>query len=72
MSKPRKVVRGKRIYRGRSKRPGQILRGILFALLLVVLIGIGYIVCREWVKSGVVRRKRAGGRGGGQGCDRFV
>ena len=50
MSKPRKVVRGKRIYRGRSKRPGQILRGILFALLLVVLIGIGYIVCREWVK----------------------
>ena len=47
MSKPRKVVRGKRIYRGRSKRPGQILRGILFALLLVVLIGIGYIVCRE-------------------------
>ena len=50
MSKPRKVVRGKRIYRGRSKRPGQILRGILFALLLVVLIGIGYIVCKEWVK----------------------
>lgn len=50
MSKSRKVVRGKRIYRGRSKRPGQVLRGVLFALLLFLLVGIGYIVCKEWVK----------------------
>lgn len=50
MSKSRKVVRGKRIYRGRSKRPGRVLRGVLFALLLFLLVGIGYIVCKEWVK----------------------
>ena len=50
MSKPKKVVRGKKIYRGRSKRPGKILRGVLFALLLFLLVGIGYIVCKEWAK----------------------
>lgn len=50
MSKSRKVVRTKRIYRGHSRRPKQILHGVLFALLLVVLIAVGYIVCKEWQK----------------------
>lgn len=49
MPKQRKVIRSKRIYRKRSS-PKKALGTVLFVLLLVALIGFGYIVMREWSK----------------------
>lgn len=46
MAKPRKVVRTKRIYKTHSKLPGRVMRGVLFALLIVLLVGFGYAVSK--------------------------
>lgn len=47
MAKPRKVVRTKRIYKKtHSKLPGRVARGVLFVLLLVLLVGFGYMMSK--------------------------
>lgn len=47
MSKKNKVIRTKTLYKKRLF-PQKTLSKILFVLLIVILVGIGYIVMREW------------------------
>lgn len=48
MAKPRKVIRTKRIYKRRTRH--KAVGTILFIVLLVLLVGLGYIVSKEWAK----------------------
>ncbi len=45
MAKPRKVIRTKRIYKRRTRH--KAVGTILFIVLLVLLVGLGYIVSKE-------------------------
>lgn len=49
MSKQRKIIRTKRIYKKRRTK-SKTLSTILFILFLVVLVGFGFIVSKEWSK----------------------
>lgn len=49
MAKQKKVIRTKRIYRKRSGHK-RAFGAVLFVLLLVALVGFGYIVMKEWSK----------------------
>ena len=55
MAKPRKVVRTKRIYKKKhSKLPGRVARGVFFVLLLVLLVGFGYMLSKAiggWISE---------------------
>lgn len=50
MSKPKKVVRGKKIYRGPFKTAGKDSARRFVCAAAFPLVGIGYIVCKEWAK----------------------
>lgn len=49
MSRSRKIVRTKRIYRKKSSHK-KLINTIIFILLIIVLVAFGYIVSREWAK----------------------
>lgn len=49
MSRPKKIVRTKRIYKKRSKNK-KAANAVFFIILIIVLIGLGYIVMSEWSK----------------------
>lgn len=48
MAKPRKVIRTKYLYR--NSRRKKVRNTIFFLLLIVILVGIGYLVSQEWSK----------------------
>lgn len=47
MARPQKIIRTKRIYRKKSKAKS-FFKGLLFVLLILALVGVGFIVSREW------------------------
>lgn len=49
MAKPKKVVRTKRLYKKHNPNK-KALRTVLFILLVIILVGFGYIVSMEWAK----------------------
>lgn len=49
MAKPKKVVRTKRLYKKHTPNK-KALRTVLFILIVIILVGFGYIVSMEWAK----------------------
>lgn len=49
MARPQKIIRTKRIYRKKSKAK-KFFKAFLFILLILALVGVGFIVSKEWNK----------------------